>query len=145
MLVRQATIADIHTVSELLAILFEDSVESSLEENQRLFADPRQAFFLACDGDDAAGVAHGALRSEYVNGRESEGDCGYLEGIYILPKYRSKGAAKALVAAVADWAKSKGCTELCSDCLLENTESYRFHTKIGFEETERSIFFRMDL
>jgi GNAT superfamily N-acetyltransferase len=34
-----------------------------------------------------------------------------------------------------------GCREVASDCLLENTDSYKFHQKIGFEETERAIFF----
>jgi ribosomal protein S18 acetylase RimI-like enzyme len=30
---------------------------------------------------------------------------------------------------------------MASDCLLDNTDSYNFHLKIGYEETERNIFF----
>jgi len=30
---------------------------------------------------------------------------------------------------------------MASDCLLENTDSYNFHLKIGFEETQRNVFF----
>jgi hypothetical protein len=30
---------------------------------------------------------------------------------------------------------------LAFDCLLDNTDSYNFHLKIGYEETERCVFF----
>jgi aminoglycoside 6'-N-acetyltransferase I len=38
-----------------------------------------------------------------------------------------------------------GCKEFASDCKLENTESLRFHLKIGFEEAGRIICFKKDL
>jgi GNAT superfamily N-acetyltransferase len=98
------------------------------------------AFFLALDRDNPVGISHGSLRREYVNGT-NDGLKGYLEAVYVLPEYRLKGIAAALVKEVELWAGQHGCREFASDCLLDNAGSYGFHIKIGFEETERNIFF----
>lgn len=111
-----------------------------LEENEQLFSDTTQAFFLAIDGDKPIGVSHGSLRREYVNGTNDDLK-GYLEAIYVLPKYRLSGIATGLVKITERWMAMNGCLEMASDCLLDNADSHKFHLKIGFEETERCIFF----
>ena len=68
-----------------------------------------------------------------------------LEGIYVEPWARRQGAARALVEAVEAWAQEKGCSELASDALLESAESHRMHAGLGFEETERVVYFRKEL
>jgi len=83
---------------------------------------------------------HGSLRREYVNGTNDDLK-GYLEAIYVMPEYRQKGIAARLVKTAEHWMAMHGCREVASDCLIENTDSYNFHKKIGFEETERAIFF----
>ena len=35
--------------------------------------------------------------------------------------------------------------EIASDAQLENVEGHAFHTAIGFEETERVVYFRRRL
>ena len=45
-------------------------------------------------------------------------------------------ASKVYVAG-----KEKDCTEFASDCELTNTESLRFHLKVGFLEANRIICF----
>jgi aminoglycoside 6'-N-acetyltransferase I len=133
--------------------------EELLEKNKILFNDKRQGFILVydtgwsqhsvaarpCNRDKPVGVAHVALRSDYVNGIESDGDFGYLEAVYVKPDYRMNGIAVALVRLCEEWAKKRGCREMVSDCLLHNTDSYLFHLRIGFSETERCIFFRKEL
>ena len=143
----KATLADIEIMTDLLFSLYHDEGQSLdlsrdelLEENEQLFTDINQAFFLAFNGDKAVAVSHGSLRREYVNGA-NDGLKGYLEAIYVLPEYRKNGIAAKLVNTVERWAGRCGCREMASDCLLDNTESYNFHLKIGFEETERNIFF----
>jgi aminoglycoside 6'-N-acetyltransferase I len=45
------------------------------------------------------------------------------------------GIAAELNKIIGRWAARNGCREMASDCLLENTDSYNFHLKIGYEET----------
>lgn len=142
---RKADKSDIETVTELLCELYNVEHDELTAENEKLFADKKQIFFLAFDGDKPVGVAHCSLRSEYVNGTELGGTIGYLEGIYIKPEYRLSGIAAALVDKCEHWAKSRNCKEFASDCLVDNTESYKFHLALGFAETERCIFFRKEL
>ena len=143
---RQATIADLETLTQLLGELYEHhSYEDLLAENKALFAIGRQAFFLAFDCGHPMGVCHGSLRDEYVNGKAYDGTVGYLEAIYVRPDYRQHGVASTLVSLCEDWAGRNGCLEFLSDCPLDNTDSFRFHLSLGFKETERSIFFRKEL
>jgi aminoglycoside 6'-N-acetyltransferase I len=37
---------------------------------------------------------------------------------------------------------SMGCSEFASDTLLDNVESHKFHAALGFQETERVVYFR---
>ena len=94
-------------------------------------------------GDDGrpAGCVEAALRLDYVNGTESS-PVAFLEGLYVAPPYRRQGMATVLVAAVVAWGQAKGCTELASDALLDNEASHAMHRALGFEETERVVFFR---
>ena len=61
---------------------------------------------------------------------------------FSVPEQRRKGVARALVDAVASWGRSKSCAEFASDALLDNVESHRMHQALGFEETERVVYFR---
>ena len=143
---RKAERSDIETLTELLCELYENhSYEELLVENKGLLDNRQQVLFLAFDGTKPIGVCHGALRSKYVNGKEYAGTAGYLEAIYVRSEYRFCGAAVSLVGLCEEWARYHGCREFLSDCLLANTESYKFHLRIGFAETERCIFFKKDL
>ncbi len=141
-----ATLADLAAVTELLFELYgRHSYEDLLAENRSLLASRRQFFYLAFSGELPLAVCQASLRDEYVNGKRFSGTVGYLEAIYVRPAYRYQGLARALVAQCEDWAREKGCCEFLSDCALDNLASYKFHLKVGFFETERTIFFRKDL
>lgn len=87
------------------------------------------------------GFIEGSIRGDYVNGTESS-PVGFVEGVFVAPAWRRKGVARQLFAAIGDWAKARGCRELASDALLENEASQRAHRALGFEETERVVYFR---
>ncbi|NRP20039.1 Aminoglycoside N(6')-acetyltransferase type 1 [Ensifer adhaerens] len=110
-----------------------------------LAAAERQAAFL-CEDDAgvAAGFAEVSLRTDYVNGCETS-PVAFLEGIYVLPRYRRHGVARALITAAERWAISHGCRELASDTDIDNLESHGLHMALGFEETERVVYFRKEL
>ncbi len=105
----------------------------------------KYAQFVAYDEDgQAAGFAEAALRTDYVNGTETS-PVAFLEGIYVAPQQRRQGWGRALVDAVTAWARTRGCRELASDALLDNVASHLMHRALGFEETERVVFFRKEL
>jgi aminoglycoside 6'-N-acetyltransferase I len=91
-----------------------------------------------------ASFAEATLRVDYVNGCVTS-PVACLEGVYVEPWARRQGVARVLVEAVETWAREKGCSELASDALLENAESHRMHAGLGFEETERVVYFRKEL
>jgi aminoglycoside 6'-N-acetyltransferase I len=70
---------------------------------------------------------------------------GYVEGWYVDPDLRQQGVGAALVRAGEEWARAQGCTEMASDCLLDNEVSLRAHQALGYEEAERLIHFRRAL
>ena len=90
------------------------------------------------------GFIEGSIRTDYVNGTGSS-PVGFIEGVYVVPARRRKGVACQLYAAIADWAKARGCRELASDALIDNEVSQRAHRSLGFRETERVVYFTKDL
>lgn len=107
-----------------------------------LLASADTANFIArSDTGMAIGFAEAALRHDYVNGCASS-PVAFLEGIYVDPAHRGTGVARQLVAAVEAWARSRGTQELASDTGLDNLESQAMHQALGFEETQRVVFFR---
>ena len=104
-----------------------------------------QIAFIA-RGENAAVIAfaEAALRRDYVNGCASS-PVGFLEGLYVDPAWRRRGIARKLCGAVENWAASHGCSEFASDVDLRNEESQKAHEALGFEETERVVYYRKQL
>src|SRR5436853_1553185 len=74
---------------------------------------------------DSNGVALGFAELSIRNYAE---DCitdrvAYLEGWYVIPEARKKGAGRLLVAAAEAWARAQGCVEFGSDAAIDNDES----------------------
>ena len=117
--------------------------EGHLSEMAALLASPdRFAQFVEYDASNKAlGFAEVALRNDYVNGTTSS-PVAFLEGIYVAPEARMQGVARRLFGEAQRWAVGIGCVELASDALVDNTQSHAMHLALGFEETERVVFFR---
>jgi aminoglycoside 6'-N-acetyltransferase I len=98
---------------------------------------------VAADGS-ALGFVEASKRVDYVNGTSSS-PVAFLEGLYVVPSVRRQGVARTLVDSVARWALGEGCTELASDALLDNRAAHAAHRSLGFEETERVVYFRRAL
>ena len=69
----------------------------------------------------------------------------FLEGWFVVPGQRGRGAGRALVAAAEAWGRARGCHEFASDATLDNVESAAAHAALGFEEVERIRCFRKSL
>ena len=100
---------------------------------------------LALSASEAAvGFVEASRRVEHVTGT-STSPVAFIEGLYVVPASRRRGIARALVDSVLEWAVAAGCAELASDSLLENTDAHVMHRALGFEETERVVYFRRAL
>ena len=146
--VRPAGPGDLNAWSALRHQLWPElDVEEHQAEILQAFTEPdRFGAFLCFDevGGGAVGLAEASVRSDYVNGCETS-PVAFLEGIIVDPTARRQGVAALLVAAVSDWARGQGLTELASDAELDNTVSHTMHAALGFEETERVVYFRRSL
>lgn len=121
------------------------ATEHRREAMEQLAQPQRCLTVLALDGNgQAIGFAEGTIRHDYVNGTESS-PVGFLEGIYVASEYRRQGNAALLITALTDWFRQNGCQEMASDVEQGNQISLLAHQALGFEETERVVYFRKRL
>ncbi len=66
----------------------------------------------------------------------------HVEGWYVEPRARGRGAGRGLMRAAESWARSRGFSELASDTEVHNDASQRAHEACGFEEVDRLVKFR---
>ena len=108
------------------------------------FARDSEAFCAFVARDDQAGLlgfAEVAVRTDFVNGCEHRPAL-FLEGIYVRPEHRGRGVARALCEAAGRWGSEQGCREFASDVYIDDYDSLAAHRGLGFEETERVVYFR---
>lgn len=144
-MIQPLTLEKLDTVTNLALRLWPDNIyEDLIDEFKSLIHHDNQRVFLYHDNHLDVGFAHVSLRVDYVEGTHSS-PVGFLEGIYVLPEYRNRGIARALITACEQFAKENGCTEFASDCELTNEDSILMHQKLGFEETNRIVCFNKNL
>lgn len=133
------TNSEISWAEMCIEVYQEGSIEMYLKERK---AGKLPYEFVYCADDDYVGMLSLSIRNDYVQGT-STSPVAYVEGIYVKPAYRNKGIAKQLVEFSKCWALERGCSELASDCVIDNLDSYEFHKSVGFEEAGRVICFKM--
>ncbi len=126
----------------LRILLWPDHEDAHLLEMRQLLEQPHTLQLLSYnDQQQAIAMLEASIRYEYVNGTQTS-PVAFLEGIYVLPEYRRSGVATILVQQVEDWAKQFSCTEFASDAAIDNTISHAMHRALGFQETERVVYFK---
>ena len=144
-MIRRANQEDAFLVAQLAAQLWTSQTTEEFKEEFDVLLDRSDAAVFLCLAEDKpVGFAQCQLRYDYVEGTETS-PVGYLEGVFVEEEYRNQGYAAKLLAACEQWAKDKGCTECASDCELENTQSFAFHLRCGFQEAYRIICFTKKL
>jgi aminoglycoside 6'-N-acetyltransferase I len=110
-------------------------------ESEAMLADPNQVVFVAPRAHGGLyGFVEAGVRA-FANGVD-EAPCAFVEGWWVDADARRGGIGRALIAAVENWARERGFTELGSDAELNNTISHRAHQALGFQERERVVYFR---
>jgi aminoglycoside 6'-N-acetyltransferase I len=117
-----------------------EEIASFYEGDRR---NPAEVLLAIDDSGRAIGFAEVSIRP-YAEGCFS-GRVAYLEGWFVEEDRRRNGVGAALVAAVEEWGRSQGCTELASDTEIHNVDSAAAHRALGFSEVERIVCFRKAL
>jgi aminoglycoside 6'-N-acetyltransferase I len=146
-LIRKASPECLEVVVPMWRGLFPNDDEATARrEIEQVLLDPtNSAVFLAQErSGTAAGFLHVGLRREYVAGCTTS-PVGYLEAWFVNEEARRKRIGAMLVRAGENWAREKGCTEMGSDCELDNDVSLSAHIAIGYQEVNRVIEFRKTL
>ncbi|WP_027442748.1 aminoglycoside 6'-N-acetyltransferase [Erythrobacter cryptus] len=145
MKIRPACATDVPAWAAMRAALWpdDDAAAHAADIAETFLAgEPNQVAFVAEHEDGRLiGFVEASIRRDYVDGCDTS-PVAFGEGAFILPEWRGTGVGRALVEAVAQWGRARGCSELASNALLDNSASHAFHRAIGFEETERVVFFR---
>jgi len=146
MLIRHATQNDQVEWLRMRAALWPDGpLADHHSEMAHQLADPaRYAVFVIERGAGQLGGFLEASLRDYADGCRTS-PVGYLEGWYVDADLRLKGLGGKLVEAAERWAIGQGCTEMASDCELDNDVSFRAHLALGYEEAGRVIQFRRAL
>ena len=143
--IRRATMNDVRSAAWLACLLWpHHSLAEMEEEMEQFLSDPNAAIFLAWEDNASVGFAQASLRHDYVEGSDHS-PTGYLEGIYVMEAYRSRGFAAQLLSACESWAREQNCFQFASDCEIANSGSLIFHLKNGFTEANRIICFIKEL
>jgi GNAT superfamily N-acetyltransferase len=80
------------------------------------------------DDGKALGTATGA---EY----EAEAGVAHVYAMWVVPDARGAGVGRALLDAVADWARGRGCDRLVLAVTESNHTARRFYESCGFLDT----------
>ena len=113
-------------------------------EMNRMLKDSDSNMFVCVDDENNPIAFLECAIRKFVNGCKTS-PVGFLEGAYVEPPYRKTGIASSLIEKAEEWASTRGCKEMGSDALIENEISHKFHEAIGYEETERVVYFRRSL
>jgi aminoglycoside 6'-N-acetyltransferase I len=118
---------DAYNVAKLACKLWQDSDYDELKTDfEKIATGKNEVVFTAYLEDKMIAFAHCNIRKEYVEGTNSS-PVAYLEAIYVEEDYRRAGVATYLINCCENWAREKGCTEVASDCDINNTLSRAMH------------------
>lgn len=147
MQIRPVTVADSAAWLKLRQALWPEGASDHAFEIASYFAgrlrEPLQVLLAFEDTGTPVGFAELSIRSQ-AEGCDTD-TVAYLEGWYVIPEARQKGAGRALVQAAEQWAREEGCSEFASDTLLDNEVSAAAHRALGFTEIVQIRCFRKSL
>lgn len=98
--------------------------------------------------EDANGELIGFLEvglRSHADGCNPARPVGFVEGWFVQEPHRRQGIGRQLVRAAEEWARAQGCVEMASDTWIDNDDSERAHTALGFEIVDRCVHFRKSL
>ncbi len=140
--VRRLTAADVDAWVAMRRRLFPvDSAAVAREEALAILAREDEAAFAVRAGEAWLGFIE--LRERSHGEGCAASPVGYIEALWTEADARRQGVARSLVTAAVAWCGERGLGDLCSDTEIDNVVSQAVHRRLGFEETERLVTFRL--
>jgi GNAT superfamily N-acetyltransferase len=96
-------------------------------------------WFLAYDGDTVVASAAGFLTDGYPSEICVNRRVGYVAGVFVKPRWRRRGLARAVTQAAVDWLWEIGCRVVR---LHAANEARAIYEKMGFEPSNEMIIER---
>ena len=146
MLIRRVTTDDWDELLRMRLELWPDSTAADLKAEMPTWLSDESVttvFVMEREDGKLVGFVEANVR-DFAEDCETR-DVGYVEGWYVDEDARLQGVGRLLVGAAEEWARSRGCKEMASDCYLTNEVSLAAHLRLGYEESSRLIHFRKKL
>jgi aminoglycoside 6'-N-acetyltransferase I len=119
------------------------ATDNAVEMAEYLKRKTMTAFVVEREGGGLGGFVEVAERP--ITEDNVPGPFAHMEGWYVDPDLRRQGIGRQLIEAAEAWARAQGYSEIRSDTQTDNLDSQRAHCALGFEETNRSVFYRKSL
>lgn len=137
MQVRALEDRDRNELVRLIRLMFPDA--DVMREMDELMERDGCVFVVARDDGRLGGYVEAGTRP-YAEGCDSS-PVAYVEAWFVDEDLRRHGWGGRLFAAVEEWARTHGHTELASGSLIDNNGSIAAHKSLGFSEIERQVHF----
>lgn len=144
MIIREARQSDIEGVVSFWRMLQED--HQAMEPRLRMSTSAEQRWRTDYPGwvrSDVHGIFVAEVESRLVGLATvhpywpapvyEEREEGYINELIVHPDWRGQGIARKLVAAVQEWARERGITQIRAGVISANPEALAFWKKIGAE------------
>jgi ribosomal protein S18 acetylase RimI-like enzyme len=136
--VRPAEAADANRVLELMEGLTRPAVEPDPEPQRDVFLrhlrEDDAYVFVADDDGELAGAISLWVRPR-LNWTTPEG---WIPDLYVDPRFRQRGAARALLDACAEAARERGCHRLVLESGHHRAEAHQLYESYGFQDFGRA-------
>lgn len=136
--IREATIADIPALVQLLNLLFSIEADFSFDEERQsrglalMIESAQGCLLVAQDQGRIVGMCSGQLTISTAEG----GVALLVEDVVILMPWRRMGLGRSLMAELERWAMQRGVTRLQLLADLTNQSALNFYKKIGWDNTQ---------
>jgi GNAT superfamily N-acetyltransferase len=142
--IRLATIHDCRECAGVLLLQLAERGADASEEKlvkvpEKVLSDKRNGFILvARSRDNIVGVAYVAI----ILSAEHCGKVGWLEELYVMPRYRSQGIGAALLTAVLEQAHKLGMVAIDLEVDAAHRRAETLYRRFSFRPLDRSRWVR---
>lgn len=142
MKVRKAVMEDVQEITGLCFQLGYPAIHEKVAVNlSALLGDEEHGIFVAEQPDGkVVGWVHGYVYKLLYNEPSTQ-----VAGLVVDEGCRGRGAGKALMKAVEDWSREKGCVVIGLRSNIIRKEAHIFYRKVGYEIVKESFTFSKTL